>query len=62
MAMSDTIISVQNLSKRYLVGHQSAQREKYTALRDVVGREVRNFLRKTIDVVRGQQVVQGDEV
>ena len=60
--MSDTIISVENLSKSYLVGHQSAQREKYTALRDVVGREVRSFLRKTINVVRGQQVVQGDEV
>jgi lipopolysaccharide transport system ATP-binding protein len=60
--MSDTIISVENLSKRYLVGHQSAQRSRYTALRDVIGREVHNFVRKTVDLVHGKQVVQGDEV
>ena len=60
--MSDAVISVENLSKRYLVGHLSDEREKYLALRDVLGREARNFLRKTVNVVRGQQVVQGDEV
>ncbi|WP_442971790.1 ABC transporter ATP-binding protein [Rhodoplanes sp. Z2-YC6860] len=56
------MISVENLSKRYLIGHQSAQRERYTALRDVVSREVRNFLRKASDLVAGRQIVQGDEV
>ena len=61
-AMSDIIIAVENLSKRYLVGHQSAQRERYTALRDVISREARNFARKTADFVRGRQIVQGDEV
>ncbi len=61
--MSDTvIISVENLSKCYLVGHRSAQRERYTALRDVIGREAHNFVRKSIDFVRGRQIVQGDEV
>jgi lipopolysaccharide transport system ATP-binding protein len=60
--MSDVIISVENLSKRYLVGHQSARRERYTALRDVIGREARNFARKAVDLVRGHQIVQGDEV
>src|ERR1700686_2150855 len=60
--MSDVVIAVENLSKSYLVGHQSAQRERYTALRDVIGREARNFARKAVDVVRGRQVVQGDEV
>jgi lipopolysaccharide transport system ATP-binding protein len=60
--MSDTIISVENLSKRYLVGHQSAERERYTALRDVIGREMRNFARKTMDFVRGREIVQGDEI
>src|ERR1700741_992899 len=60
--MSETVISVENLSKRYLVGHLSAGREKYTALRDVVGREARNLARKTVNLIRGQQVVQGDEV
>ena len=60
--MSDTVISVENLSKRYLIGHQSAQRERYTALRDVIGREARNFVRKAADLLRGRQIVQGDEV
>ena len=60
--MSDIVIAVENLSKSYLVGHQSSQRERYTALRDVIGREVRNLARKTVDVIRGQQIVQGDEV
>jgi lipopolysaccharide transport system ATP-binding protein len=60
--MSDVTISVENLSKRYLIGHQRAQRERYTALRDVVGREARNFMRKAADLLHGRQIVQGDEV
>jgi lipopolysaccharide transport system ATP-binding protein len=60
--VTQSIISVKNLGKSYLVGHQSADREKYTALRDVVGRQVRQFGRKTLDMVRGRQIVQGDDV
>ena len=62
--MSDAIITVENLSKKYLVAHQfdSQSRSNYTALRDVIGREIRNVARKTVDVVRGRQIVQGDEV
>jgi lipopolysaccharide transport system ATP-binding protein len=60
--MPQTIISVEDLSKRYLVGHESAQRERYTALRDVIAREARNFARKAADVLHGRQIVQGDEI
>src|SRR5262249_32232547 len=60
--MSDSVISVENLSKCYLVGHRSAQRERYTTFRDVISREARNFARKAADFVRGRQIVQGDEV
>src|SRR5271163_4249844 len=62
--MPEPIITVENLSKSYLVGHRTEQLgySRYTALRDVIGREVRNIARKTADVVRGRQVVQGDEV
>ena len=60
--MSDVVVSVENLSKRYLIGHRTAQRERYTALRDIIGREARNFTRKAVDLVRGRQIVQGDEV
>src|SRR5262245_53563749 len=60
--MSNIAIVADNLSKSYLVGHQSAARETYTALRDVMAREARNFARKTLELVRGRQIVQGDEV
>jgi lipopolysaccharide transport system ATP-binding protein len=60
--MSEIVITAENLSKSYLVGHQSAQRESYTALRDVLAREARNFARKGLDFIRGREIVQGDEV
>jgi lipopolysaccharide transport system ATP-binding protein len=62
--MSAPIISVENLSKRYLVGHRGRRdgQANYTALRDVIGQELRNFARKTRDVARGRQVVQGDTI
>jgi lipopolysaccharide transport system ATP-binding protein len=62
--MSDIVITVENLSKSYLVGQKFGNqgREHYAALRDVIGREARKVARKAIDVVRGRQVVQGDEV
>ena len=60
--MSDTAISVEGLSKRYLVGHQTARAERYTALRDVIARSAINLGRKTIDMVRGRPIVEGDEV
>jgi lipopolysaccharide transport system ATP-binding protein len=57
-------ITVENLSKRYLVGHRAerAGGHSYTALRDILAREMRNAARKAVDVVRGRQVVQGDAV
>lgn len=60
--MTQAIISVDTISKRYLVGHRSADRERYTALRDVIGREARNFARKAFDFARGRQIIQADDV
>jgi len=60
--MSDPIVRVENLSKRYLVGHQSPQRERYTTLRDVIARKARSFARKAADLARGRQIIQGDVV
>lgn len=63
--MSENAIVVENLSKRYLIGHQfssSQGRYKYIALRDIIGREISNFARKAADVVRGRQVLEGDEI
>jgi len=60
--MSPPIISVENLSKRYVVGHRKERGEhyNYVALRDVMAQEIRNAARKAIDVFHGRQVVQGD--
>jgi ABC-type polysaccharide/polyol phosphate transport system ATPase subunit len=62
--MSEDAVTVENLSKSYLIGHRHSSEKsfKYKALRDVIGQEIRNFARKASDVVRGRQIVQGDEV
>lgn len=59
--MSSPIITVENLSKRYFVGHE-ASKERYHALRDTVVHYARNIARRTIDTIRGRPLVQGDEV
>ena len=59
--MAEVAISVENLSKAYLVGHNAAP-ERYTALRDVIARHAHNFVRKASDMIAGRQIVQGDDV
>ncbi len=61
-SMSESVISVENLGKSYLVGHNAAGSEGYTALRDVLTRNTRNLVRKTRDMLQGRAIVQGDEV
>jgi lipopolysaccharide transport system ATP-binding protein len=58
------VISVENLSKRYLVGHRTARTmaDRFPNFRDMLERSLRNAVRKTVDLVRGRQVVQGDAV
>ena len=62
--MSQTVIRVENLSKRYLLGHKTGgeSRERYVALRNVIARNTRNMGRKTLDMLRGRQILSGDEV
>jgi lipopolysaccharide transport system ATP-binding protein len=59
--MPGSIISVEDLSKRYLVGHSTDQ-QGYLALRDVIGRQISNFTRKMIHVARGRGLIQGHQV
>ena len=51
--MSEAVITVENLSKRYLIEHKlgSQGHNRYTALRDVIAREVSNVARKTIGML-----------
>jgi lipopolysaccharide transport system ATP-binding protein len=44
--MSETVIRVDNLSKKYIISHQ--QKERYTALRDVMARGVKNLGKKIL--------------
>jgi lipopolysaccharide transport system ATP-binding protein len=60
--MTNSVISVENVSKCYLVGHQSAQRERYNSFRDLIGLEARKFGRKVGELTRGQNIVEGDDV
>jgi lipopolysaccharide transport system ATP-binding protein len=61
--MSEAVITVENLSKSYLVGHKSAGQGRYRdTFRDVVGREARNLVRNAVNIVHGRQVVLGDQV
>jgi lipopolysaccharide transport system ATP-binding protein len=39
--MSDTVIRVENLGKKYIIGHQ--KQERYTALRDVITSKVKSL-------------------
>ena len=54
--MSEVIIAAQDLSKRYVIDHKLGADgyKRYTALRDVIGDEVRNFARKALEAARGR--------
>src|SRR5215831_15026345 len=62
--MPEPIIAVEGLSKRYLIAHNSQRQghERYTALRDVIGRELGAIARKSRQMLQGQQVLQSDRV
>jgi lipopolysaccharide transport system ATP-binding protein len=62
--MPEPVITVENVSKRYLVGHRAERSYGHglTELREVVSREAQRTARKAIDVIRGRQVVQGDSI
>jgi ABC-type polysaccharide/polyol phosphate transport system ATPase subunit len=59
--MTDVVIRAEGLGKKYLLGHQT-QRERYTALRDVLARSAKGLGRSARDIVRGRPLVVGDEV
>ncbi len=43
--MSDAIIQVENLGKKYIIGHQVERNARYTALRDVIANGAKSFLK-----------------
>jgi ABC-type polysaccharide/polyol phosphate transport system ATPase subunit len=64
MIMSDPIISVENLSKHYVIEHtpDTEGYKRYTALRDVIGDAARNLTRKALAAARGRQIFSTDRI
>jgi lipopolysaccharide transport system ATP-binding protein len=58
---SDIVIRAEGLGKKYRIGHQ-ASNESYVALRDVIARAARGLARSARDMMRGRELVAGDEV
>jgi lipopolysaccharide transport system ATP-binding protein len=51
--MSDVVIKVENLGKKYLIRHQ--QRERYVALRDVITNKFKSFGRRVLQPMSHEQ-------
>jgi lipopolysaccharide transport system ATP-binding protein len=60
--MSDIAIQAENVSKSYWLGHRTREAERYIALRDVIAAGARELARKTVDMIAGRPMVQGDHV
>jgi lipopolysaccharide transport system ATP-binding protein len=59
--MADVVIRAELLGKRYLIGHQ-AERERVTALREVIPHRARGLARSAVDMVRGRPLGAGNKV
>ncbi len=55
----DIVIRAEGLGKKYVIGHET-ERERYTALRDVLGRRAKALFRTTSDMLGGRPIVAGD--
>jgi len=58
---SDFIIRVEDLGKKYVIGHK-VERARYGTLRDVLLRNARAFGRSTMDLIHGRPNVAGEEI
>ena len=58
--MSDIAIRVENLSKRYLLGHQATAPKGEATLRDNLVGAARGLLRPPTDMARGSALGAGD--
>ncbi len=59
--MTKPLISVDELSKSYWIGHKSNSAPRYVALRDVAGNAIQKVAQKAKDVISGKQILQGNE-
>jgi lipopolysaccharide transport system ATP-binding protein len=60
--MSNPIITVDKLSKCYLIGRRTAQRESYSTLSEAIAQGARNFGRNAAQLLKRREIVPGDEI
>src|SRR4030095_5801403 len=58
--MSEVVIKAENLSKKYIIGHQA--NAGYRTFREQIFHHAHNFYSRTKKMVSGQQVTEGDEM
>lgn len=58
--MADVVIRAEGLGKKYLIGHESAERSR--TLRDAITGSVRKFGRSAASMLRGQAIIEGEEI
>jgi len=58
--MSETVIKVEGLGKKYIIGHQA--KGEYKTFRDQIRDNLKTVFSKTRQMFSGQQMVEGDEV
>lgn len=62
MQSNEVIITAENLSKSYLIGHETGNHRGQESFREAVGRNARSFARAAVNVARGRQIIRGEEV
>ncbi len=60
--MNDVVICAEDIGKKYLIGHQSNERENYKTLRDMIGRSLKGLGQSALDLMRGHQIIAGDDI
>jgi len=58
--MAQTVIKAENLSKKYIIGHE--EKARYKTFREQVVQQAHNFYSRTRQLITGKMVVEGDEV
>src|SRR5688572_22927256 len=58
--MANTIIKVENLGKKYIIGHQAKQ--NYKTFREQIGHVIQDVFTKTKQMFSGRQIVEGDKI
>jgi lipopolysaccharide transport system ATP-binding protein len=59
---NELVIKVDNISKSYLIGHEMSNGRGHESFREALGRHARNITRAALDMSRGRQIIQGNQV